>query len=67
MIDEQMAMEDQYCDSDRENQNTLKSQPQFHFIYQQSHMDQPGIKPGPLWWQAGDQLPEPWHILMTVV
>lgn len=32
-----------------------------HFVQHKSYMDQPGIEPKPLWWQAMDQLLEPLH------
>jgi hypothetical protein len=38
---------------------------QCHFVHPKSHMDWPGIKPGPLWWEAGDILPKSWHILQN--
>jgi hypothetical protein len=27
---------------------------QCHFVHHKSHMDRPGIEPGPPWWEAGD-------------
>jgi hypothetical protein len=31
-----------------------KNLSQFHFVHHKSHMDLPGIEPGPPGWEAGD-------------
>jgi hypothetical protein len=38
-----------------------KTLSQCHFVHHKSHMDWPGIEPGPPRWEAGDWLPEPLH------
>jgi hypothetical protein len=40
-----------------------KNLSQCHFSHYRSHMDWPGCKPGPPWWEAIDWLPVLWHSL----
>jgi hypothetical protein len=34
---------------------------QCRFAHHRFHMDRPGNEPGPLWWEAGGTLPQPWY------
>jgi hypothetical protein len=39
--------------------NSERNLSQCHLVHQKSHMDWPGLEPGPPRWEAGDQRPEP--------
>ena len=53
VIDEWMCMEHQLNDTGRNSY--------CHFVHHKSHMNWPGIEPGPVQWEVGNSLPEPWH------
>jgi len=53
--------------NDRKPKYLEKTLSQYYFVYHKSHVEWPGIAPGPGWLEACDQLPEPWHSLRSKV
>jgi hypothetical protein len=49
------VMEHRWNETDRgKPMHSEKNLSQFHFVHHKSHMDRPGIEPGPPRWEAGD-------------
>jgi hypothetical protein len=56
------VMEHRWNEIDRETPKySGKNLSQCHFVHQKSHIDWPGIEPGPSRWKTGDWPNEPWH------
>jgi hypothetical protein len=49
-----LVMEHQWNETDRgKPKYSWKNLSECHFVYRKSHMDRPGIEPGPPRWEAG--------------
>ena len=55
-------MEHWWNNTDSRYQNySQENLSQLQFVHQESHTKYFGTEPRPPKWQAGDELPEPWH------